>query len=64
MGVDEGNLEAIDVEMIMVNCPITIPLLRYILVRRLRTFVQMVRTRLPSQAIDLAVRVVGKESDV
>ena len=33
-------------------------------VRRLRSFVQIVRARLPSQAIDLAVRVGGKESDV
>ena len=32
--------------------------------RRLRSFVQIVRTRLPSQAMDLAVRVGGKESDV
>ena len=32
--------------------------------RRLRSVVQTVRTRLPSQAIDLAVRVGGKESGV
>ena len=33
-------------------------------VRILRSFVQIVRTQLPSQAIDLAVRIGGKESDV
>ena len=32
--------------------------------RKLRSFVKQVRARLPSQAIDLAVRVGGKESDV
>ena len=25
MGVDEGNIRVMDVEMIMENCPITIP---------------------------------------
>ena len=30
MGVDEGNLQIIDVDVILKNCPITIPL-RYIL---------------------------------
>ena len=33
-------------------------------VRRLRSFVQIVWTRLPSQAMNLAVRVGGKESNV
>ena len=33
-------------------------------IRRSRSFVQIVRTRLPSQAINLAVRVGGKESAV
>ena len=27
MGVDEGNLQVIDVEMILENCPITIAIL-------------------------------------
>ena len=30
MGIDEGNLQVIDVDVILENCPITIPL-RYIL---------------------------------
>ena len=25
MGVDEGNVQVVDVEMVMENCPITIP---------------------------------------
>ena len=33
-------------------------------VRRLRSFLQLVRTRLPSHEIGLAARVGGKESDV
>ena len=30
MGVDEGNLQVIDVDVVLENCPTTIPL-RYIL---------------------------------
>ena len=26
MGIDEGNLQAIDLDVILENCPITIPL--------------------------------------
>ena len=34
MGVDDGNLQVIDVDVVVGKCPITFPL-RYLLTRRL-----------------------------
>ena len=38
MGVDEGNLQVIDVEVILENCPTTIPL-RYIIQVAITVFI-------------------------